>query len=92
MIVLSKTPTAQVRELKQKLAVEQKKYGLHGKHAHQTRQEILSLASNAHERDQLTNLLGKFVDYVRFADKAQRNMFEISQLLNRVEQDIPKWG
>ena len=76
MILLSKTKEGQIQELEKQLDIELKKQQLHTKLAYEKREHILY---NAGENQ--TALLGQFADHVRFADRAQRSVYNLNDQL-----------
>jgi len=73
MILLSKTKEGQVKELEKELSIQLAKQQLHTRLAYDKKEQILY---NVGENQ--AALIGQFADHVRFADRAQRSVYQLN--------------
>lgn len=91
MILLSKTPTGKINEIKQQISIEVKRKEMHTKNAQQRRNKLIDLVPSD-KRSEAIHILGEFLDSVRYMEKAGKSLFELKEALNEQESNIIEWG
>jgi hypothetical protein len=71
-------------QLRKRIHTHSKRYAMHSKLAHKRREELLNMVPEE-KREAMRNLLGDFVDRVRFQDAAQRKLHKLTEMLKEHE-------
>lgn len=90
MILLGKTTTAKINEIKAEIQNQVKRKELHSRNALIARDELLALIPED-KRNEAMNHLGDFAERLRHLERAREAIFNLGDQQRKLEFKRPQW-
>lgn len=90
MILLGKTTTAKINEIKAEIENQVKRKELHSRNAIIARDDLLALIPED-KRDEAMNYLGDFAERLRHLERAREAIFKLGDQQRMLESKRPQW-
>ena len=90
MILLGKTTTAKLNEIKAEIKKQVKRKELHSNAAQNARDELLALIPGD-KRDEALKHIGEFANRLRHLEMAREAIFNLGDQQRKLEFKRPKW-
>jgi hypothetical protein len=90
MILLGKTTTANINEIKAEINLQTKRKDLHTRNAQASRESLLALIPED-KRSAAIYHIGEFADRVRHVEKASEAIFNLYDQQRKLEFKRPQW-
>ena len=90
MILLGKTKTAKLNEIKAEIQKQAKRKDLHSRAAQNARDELLALIPED-KRDEALNHIGEFANRLRHLEMAREAIFNLGEQQRKLDVKRPQW-